>query len=305
MSSQPPSGPRQRSLGVSPAPPAAGVPAAPLASAPYAAALPAASASLAPASIIPSPVDRAELGRWTAARVALGRAGCSLPTKAHLDFLHDHARARDAVWTAVDFDDLASRLAALGVTSVRVRSQARDRAEYLRRPDFGRLLDEAGDALLSQRGARVQAAVVVADGLSAQAVHSNAVAVIESLLPQLEGAGVGVGPVVLVEQGRVAVGDPIAMALGADVVIVLIGERPGLSAADSLGCYLTWSPRLGTADSARNCISNIRAGGLAPVQAARKIAWLACEAMRRRVGGLALKEAAPPLLPVPGCDVSR
>lgn len=255
-------------------------------------------AAVLPPAVTASPLPRDRLARWTAARVALGRAGSSLPTSAHLGFLHDHARARDAVWTAVDFDELARHLGAIGVVTAKVRSQARDRAEYLRRPDFGRLLDANAEATLlhyaSAGTGPWRAIVVVADGLSAQATQINAPRVIEALLPQLAKAGVTVGPVVLVEQGRVAVGDPIAVALGADLTIVLIGERPGLSAADSLGCYLTWSPRPGTPDSRRNCISNIRAGGLAPTEAARKIAWLAAQALRRGVSGLALKDETPP-----------
>ncbi|MBI5506441.1 MAG: ethanolamine ammonia-lyase subunit EutC [Deltaproteobacteria bacterium] len=257
---------------------------------------PPARAAALPAAVIASPVSRDRLERWTAARVALGRAGSSLPTSVHLGFLHDHARARDAVWTAVDFDELTRRLGASGVVTAKVRSQASDRGEYLRRPDLGRLLEADAEATLSHRAGSgsARAVIVVADGLSAQAIQINSQAVIEALLPQLANAGVTVGPVVLVEQGRVAVGDPIAVALGAELAIVLIGERPGLSAADSLGCYLTWSPRPGTPDSRRNCISNIRAGGLAPAEAARKIAWLAAQALRRGVSGLALKDEAPP-----------
>lgn len=246
-------------------------------------------AATASRAVIASPVARDTLARWTAARVALGRAGASLPTGAHLGFLHDHARARDAVWTAVDFDDIARRLESAGLATVRVRSRACDRAEYLRRPDLGRCLGADAEASLSSCANAARVVIVVADGLSAQAVQRNAVAVVEELIPQLAAAHVAVPLVVLAEQGRVAIGDPIAVALGAELVIVLIGERPGLSAADSLGCYLTWSPRPGTPDSLRNCISNIRDGGLAPAHAARQIARLAIEALRRGVSGLELK----------------
>ena len=265
-----------------------------------------------PAVVTPSPVDRDSLSPWTAARVALGRAGASLPTAAHLAFLHDHARARDAVWGVVDFEELALGLEAIGVAGVRVRSEARDRAEYLRRPDLGRRLDAESAARLAlcSRGGRL--AIVVADGLSAEAVDSNALLVLEALIPRLEAAVRGadkpvegeagdapvaveipvVSLVVLAEQARVAIGDPIAEVLGAELSIVLIGERPGLSAADSLGCYLTWSPKTGMADSQRNCISNIRLGGIAPVEAARRIAWLAAEALRLGVSGIALKDGS-------------
>lgn len=281
-----------------------------------------------PGVVTPSPVDRDSLTPWTAARVALGRAGASLPTAAHLAFLHDHARARDAVWGVVDFDELALGLEAIGLTSLRVRSEARDRAEYLRRPDLGRRLDAESAARLAlcSRGGRL--AIVVADGLSAEAVDANALLVLEALVPRLEAAVRGVDKrgddeveagraeatgaplvtvVVLAEQARVAIGDPVAEALGAELAIVLIGERPGLSAADSLGCYLTWSPKTGTADSQRNCISNIRLGGLAPVEAARRIAWLAAEALRLGVSGIALKDGSgsAPVLDVDDGSPSR
>ncbi len=202
------------------------------------------------------------------------------------------------MWSAVDFDELDRRLRGLDVACVRVRSRAGDRDEYLKRPDLGRLLDDDSRAALSRCASSARAVVVVADGLSAQAIAINCAALIEALLPQLAAAGIEVGAIVMVEQGRVAIGDPIAVELGAELSIVLIGERPGLSASDSLGCYLTWSPRPGTPDSRRNCISNIRAGGLAPVEAACKIAWMSAQALRLRVSGLELKDASPrPSLP--------
>ena len=241
--------------------------------------------------VVESPVARAELSRFTEARVGLGRAGSSLTTKAHLAFVGDHARARDAVWTPIDFDALADRLAALGLQALRLRSQATDRATYLRRPDLGRCLDTESVAKLSAAALSPQGrvALVVADGLSAEAVGTNAAAVVAALLPLLAAAGLGVASAALVEQGRVAIGDPVGEALAAEIVVVLIGERPGLSAADSLGCYITWSPRTGTPDSLRNCVSNIRDGGLAPDAAARKIAWLVTEALRLGLTGVALK----------------
>lgn len=243
-------------------------------------------------AVIESPVPRHSLRRFTEARVALGRAGSSLTTRAHLDFVGDHARARDAVWTAVDFEPIAQQLASLGLRTILLHSQAIDRASYLRRPDLGRCLDAASaEALRTQATApAARIALVVADGLSAEAVQVNAVPVIATLLPRLSAAGLDVACVVLVEQGRVAIGDPVGEALGAEVAIVLIGERPGLSAADSLGCYITWSPRPGTPDSRRNCISNIRSGGLAPAAAAGRIARLAAQALERGMTGVALRE---------------
>lgn len=231
----------------------------------------------------------AELARLTDARVALGRSGASLPTRAHLAFLHDHALARDAVWTAVDFERLGARMQALALEPLRLRSRARDRAEYLRRPDLGRSLDDDSAALVAAaaEAGRAAVALVVADGLSAAAIEENALAVVEALAPSLARAGTPLRQVALVEQGRVAIGDPIGEALGADVAVVLVGERPGLSAADSLGCYLTWAPRPGTPDSRRVCISNIRRGGLAPSDAAQRIAAAVAAAFERRATGVA------------------
>lgn len=233
-----------------------------------------------------SPVPRSSLTRFTEARVGLGRAGSSLTTAAHLAFVGDHARARDAVWTAVDFGALATGFASLGLRPHLLRSEARDREEYLRRPDRGRRLDADALAGLSALAAASPArlALVVADGLSAEAVQVNALPVVAELLPRL--GAEGVADVFLVEQGRVAVGDAVGEALGSEIAVVLIGERPGLSAADSLGCYLTWSPRTGTPDSRRNCLSNIRNGGLSAAAAAGKIAHLVAEARRRRLTGV-------------------
>lgn len=260
-------------------------------------------------SVLASPVAAADLRRGTAARVALGRAGCSLPTKAHLDFVGDHARARDAVWTPVDFDALASRLLAIGLESIRVRSEAADRATYLRRPDLGRRVDADSSARLLAC-ARIPApdvALVIADGLSAEAVQSGAAAVVAALVPRLARHGLSMSPAVLAEQGRVALGDAVGAMLGASLVLLLVGERPGLSAADSLGAYLTWAPRPDTPDSRRNCVSNIRPGGLTAEAAAARLAWLAVEARGRRLTGvdLRLDDDAATLLDAPGLPVSK
>lgn len=246
----------------------------------------------------PASTEVHPLRRFTDARVALGRAGTSLPTRAHLDFLHDHARARDAVWAAPDLDGLHRRLESAGLPVVRLRSCAPDRAVYLRRPDLGRrLADEDAERLRGLAtpdglgGERLRVGIVVADGLSAMAIDVNAAPVTIGLARGLCGQGVDLAPVALVEQGRVAIGDAIGEALGLALVIVLIGERPGLSAADSLGCYVTWAPRPGTPDSARSCISNIRLGGLVPEQAVACIADLARDIWRARVSGVALAAA--------------
>lgn len=228
----------------------------------------------------------------TPARIALGRAGVSLPTRAHLDFQLAHARARDAVHDGLDVVRLLAKLSAVGLESLSVRSAAADRATFLQRPDLGRRLD-AGDRARLEAAAvsdGVEAALVVADGLSARAAQAHAVPVLAALVPRLRDAGWRVAPVVVAEQGRVALADEIGAALRARLVVVLLGERPGLSAPDSLGAYLTWDPRPGRTDAERNCVSNIRPEGLVPALAADKLACLMLEAARRRLSGVALKD---------------
>jgi ethanolamine ammonia-lyase small subunit len=228
----------------------------------------------------------------TPARIALGRAGASLPTRAHLDFQLAHARARDAVHDGLDVARVRQALSAAGLDSVAVRSAAPDRATYLQRPDLGRRLDPASrDPLAAAaRPGGVDAALVVADGLSARAAQAHAAPVLAVLAPRLLDAGWRLAPVAIAEQGRVALGDAIGAALGARLVLVLLGERPGLSAPDSLGAYLTWDPRPGRTDAERNCVSNIRPEGLVPALAADKLAYLMLEAARRRLSGVALKD---------------
>ena len=227
-----------------------------------------------------------ELRRFTPARVALGRAGAGLPTAAHLDFQAAHAAARDAVHAALDVAALRGALDAGGVPSAAVRSRAGDRRTYLLRPDLGRRLDDRDRAALAAAPAPGAFVFAVCDGLSATAVQRHAAPLILAAAPRLG------GPlrVVVAEQGRVALGDDIGEALGAEAVAVLIGERPGLSAADSLGVYLTWAPRVGRTDAERNCVSNIRAEGLPVPAAADKLVWLIREMRRLRLTGVALKD---------------
>ncbi|MCF4164161.1 ethanolamine ammonia-lyase subunit EutC [Zavarzinia compransoris] len=241
-------------------------------------------------ALVPASDSLSNLRHYTAARVALGRAGNALPTAAHLKFTLDHARARDAVWSAVDGGRLRTALEARGFRVATVHSLAEDRATYVRRPDLGRRIAPEAAAALADALGPCRLVVVVADGLSAAAVEANVLPTLDALAPRLAADGNAVDAVVVVEQGRVAVGDPIGAVLKADLAIVLIGERPGLTSADSLGCYLTFRPREGLADSARNCVSNIRPDGLAPADAAYKIAWLAREALRREISGIDLKE---------------
>lgn len=247
-----------------------------------------------------------DLAHLTPARLALGRSGASLPTREVLKLGLAHARARDAVHAAADFDALRSGIAALGPATVEVESAAPDRATYLRRPDVGRRLSARSRTMLAA-GETVGAdlCILVADGLSASAVDLNALPLLAALLPRL--APRSLAPIVLARQGRVALGDEVGALFGARLTIMLIGERPGLSAADSLGAYLTFGPRLGLTDAARNCVSNIRSGGLVPEAAAHRIAWLVDRAFELSLTGVALKDAsdgtalaeAPGAVPLP------
>lgn len=226
----------------------------------------------------------------TTARLALGRAGASLPTDEVLRFGLAHALARDAVHAALDVAALAARLAADGWDSMHVRSRAADRPSYLRRPDLGRQLADADDAALRALDAPPSdVALVIGDGLSALAVDHHAPALLAALRREL--APLTLAPrLVIATQARVALADAIGSLLRARLVLLLIGERPGLSSPDSLGVYLTYDPRRGRSDAERNCISNVRDGGLAPEAAAFKAAWLAREALRRGLSGVALKD---------------
>jgi ethanolamine ammonia-lyase small subunit len=213
--------------------------------------------------------------------VALGRTGHSLPTAELLRFQLDHARARDAVFEALD-------AASLSVPHVLLRSAAADRRTYLRRPDLGRTLSAESRARL--KSGDCDAAIVIADGLSAPAVHRHAVPLLHELMPLL--ADWRLAPLTVVLQGRVAAGDEIGELLGARQVVVLIGERPGLTSPDSLGIYLTWNPRPGRTDAERNCISNVRAEGISYGLAAHKLHFLMQEARVRKLSGVGLKEEA-------------
>ncbi|MBR0966125.1 ethanolamine ammonia-lyase subunit EutC [Bradyrhizobium diazoefficiens] len=233
-----------------------------------------------------------DLRSLTPARVALGRSGASVPTRALLDFTLDHARARDAVHAAFDAPLLAAELRALGLVVTEARSQAADRRDYLRRPDLGRRLDSGSVQLLAQQAANpCRLAIVIGDGLSAAAVHAHAVELVKHLLPLLtEGDEVAIGHAVVASGARVALGDEIGAILGARMVVTLIGERPGLSAPDSLGAYLTFAPQPGRTDAERNCVSNIHKAGLSYDEAAFKIAWLLREGLARQTTGVALKD---------------
>jgi ethanolamine ammonia-lyase small subunit len=237
------------------------------------------------------------LRRFTEARIGLGRAGSALPIKEVLSFAMAHAQARDAVITPIDWAPIERDLAGLGQKTVRVDSAAPDRDTYLRRPDLGRRLSaKSRERLAAAARPTPDLLIMAADGLSSTGVAANAVAVIAALLPLARKSGWMLGPVVLASQGRVALGDDAGEIFGARAMLVLIGERPGLSSPDSLGAYLTYAPRVGRKDGERNCVSNIRRGGLGAGEAAFKIHWLLREAFRRSLTGVLLKDESSYLL---------
>lgn len=279
--------------------------------------------STLPALVTPTPWDA--LRQFTDARIALGRAGVSLPTAAHLAFQLAHAQARDAVHLPLDASGVAASLQDLGLTTLLLHSQAIDRAIYLQRPDLGRRLDAASLHTLAQwqahsrngvsaqcsRGhqsekshradslaqhameAAFDLALVVVDGLSARAIHQNAAPLVANLLQRLQADSAHswrMAPVAVVEQGRVAIGDEVGAQLGAHMVVVLIGERPGLSSPDSMGLYLTWAPQVGNTDAQRNCISNVRPAGLSLDAAAQTLHRLLFQARIKQLSGVGLKD---------------
>jgi ethanolamine ammonia-lyase small subunit len=236
------------------------------------------------------------LRQFTDARIALGAAGISQPTGAQLDFQLAHARARDAVHLPLDTDALMPALQAAWPHAgppLLLHSAVANRNVYLQRPDLGRRLDAPSRAILADidDGNRpVDLAIVVADGLSSHAIAQNAAPFLAALHMQLAAKAWTLGPLAIVQQGRVAVGDEVGELLGAKIVVVLIGERPGLSAPDSMGIYMTWAPRVGLTDERRNCISNVRPAGLGYAQAAARLHYLLGQAQRRQLSGVALKD---------------
>jgi ethanolamine ammonia-lyase small subunit len=232
-----------------------------------------------------------QLRRFTAARIALGRTGVSMPTAPQLAFQLDHALARDAVHMALDDEALARALTeSLGLTCVRLRSAAGERATYLRRPDLGRMLDDQSRMELGQCVAGHDIGFVIADGLSALAIERHALPFLRAWLDLLAPGSMSLAPLAIVRQGRVAVGDEVAQLLGVQLVVMMIGERPGLSSPDSMGLYMTWQPRVGLTDERRNCISNVRPEGLTYPEAAARLHYLVAEARRRGISGVTLKD---------------
>ncbi len=231
------------------------------------------------------------LGLFTTARVGLARAGSSVATGAQLEFQLDHALARDAVHAKLDVTGILAGVERMGLAGIALRSAVEagpgERQTYLRRPDLGRRLSVESAWNLMADSLPPDIVFVIADGLSALAVERHALAVLEATIGSL--AGMRIGPVCVVSQGRVAIGDEIGERLGAQAVVMLIGERPGLSAADSLGIYVTWGPRVGRTDAERNCISNVRAEGLGYVEAAHRIAGLLERARKFAATGVSLR----------------
>ena len=234
------------------------------------------------------------LRRHTAARIGLARSGASLSTAPLLEFQLAHARARDAVLAPLDAGRLAADLAGLGQPVLTLASAVTDKQQYLMRPDLGRQLAPGTAATLAPHAGEYDVVFVVSDGLSARAVQTHAQPVLAAVLPMLQASHIA--PLVIVRHGRVAIGDAIATALHADCAVVLIGERPGLSAPDSMGAYLTWQPGAQTTDADRNCISNIRPGGIGYADAAFKLANLLAAMRARRLSGVRLKDDSDRLL---------
>jgi ethanolamine ammonia-lyase small subunit len=232
------------------------------------------------------------LQEFTAARIAIGRAGTSIPLKRSLEFKLAHAHARDAVYSELDVPQLTESLKQFNLPVVHLHSMAGYREQYLQRPDLGRKLNEASATELADHHIQADVVIIIADGLSATAINKNAIGLLAVLIPMLQDANFSVADICFVEQARVAIADEIGGAMKAKMSLILIGERPGLSSADSIGAYLTYSPMPGLTDEARNCVSNIRPGGLSYKQASKKIFYLVQESFKRKLSGFLLKDNA-------------
>jgi ethanolamine ammonia-lyase small subunit len=229
---------------------------------------------------------------FTNARIAIGRAGTSIPLKQSLEFKLAHAYARDAVYSELDITALTDDLRPFQLPILHLHSQAGYREQYLQRPDLGRKLSDTSKTELQGHTQPTDIAIIIADGLSATAINNNGVNLLKILIPMLQSVNLRLADLVIVEQGRVAIADEIAQALQAKLSLIIIGERPGLSSADSMGVYLTYNPKPGLTDELRNCVSNIRPAGLSREQAAKKIFYLVQEAFRRKLSGIELKDNA-------------
>ena len=255
---------------------------------------------MAKTPIVPTGIVRVQpdpwsnLRRFTPARIGLGRAGGSIPTQPLLEFQLAHARARDAVHRELDIEALREKFAARQFDTLALASAAGDRHTFIQRPDLGRILDEKSKTLLESRPQTQSwdAVFVIADGLSALAVERHALPLLAMMQAHLGREGWRIAPCCLVSQGRVAIGDEIGALMQAQMSVMLIGERPGLTSPDSLGAYLTWNPMPGRSNAERNCVSNIRPEGLSYAAAAFKLLHLMRQARSRKLSGLQLKEDA-------------
>lgn len=239
-----------------------------------------------------------KLRQYTPARIALGHAGTSLPTKPHLEFELAHARARDAVHHPLDIPALEEKLRSCGHDPVPLRSRADSRPVYLQRPDKGRRLKEDSVKTLKslpKPKTPYDVVFVICDGLSALAIEENVIKFLDAMLPSLADDQWHIAPLCVVKEARVAIGDEIGEILAAKMAVVLIGERPGLSSPDSMGIYMTLNPRTGLTDESRNCISNVRPAGLSYEHASYKLNYLMTEARRRGLSGVKLKDDAEAL----------
>ncbi|QDK79241.1 ethanolamine ammonia-lyase subunit EutC [Spirosoma sp. KCTC 42546] len=235
------------------------------------------------------------LKAYTTARIALGKTGVSIPLKESLQFKMAHAHAKDAVYSSLDMAALQADLSSAGLPIYTVHSQAENRDIYLQRPDLGRLLSaDSAEQLQQLNSPSADISIIIADGLSATAIMENAVPVVRLLVEKAQQAGYALAPILLVDQGRVAITDAIGGILNPRLAIMLIGERPGLSSFDSMGAYITYGPQPGLTDERRNCISNIRQQGLSPAFAVDKLMYLIQSAFRLQITGVALKDNGDP-----------
>jgi ethanolamine ammonia-lyase small subunit len=235
------------------------------------------------------------LKQFTAARIALGRTGHAIPLKELLKFKLAHAHARDAVYARLHAQELAQQLQQFNLPVYSLHSKAKDRNEYLLHPDLGRQLNDTSIQLLQNRSASFDIVVVLADGLSATAINHHAVQLLQLLIPLLQQSKFSIA-ITTAMQARVAIGDAIGSMMKAKLSLVLIGERPGLSAADSMGAYLTYNPAVGLTDESRNCISNIRPEGMDYAKAATKIHYLVAASFRLQYSGVSLKDEQQDIL---------
>jgi ethanolamine ammonia-lyase small subunit len=244
-----------------------------------------------------TPDPWSQLRKHTSARIALGRSGGSLPTAELLAFAADHADARDAVYSKLDVNALTNSLSPLAMPVLLLRSRAANREIYLKRPDLGRRLEaESAAAISTSAAAGADVALIIGDGLSAVAAQRQAAEVLGHLVPLLRKRSFSLSPICIVTQARVAVQDEVGALLRARAAIILIGERPGLASADSLGAYVVYEPAIGKTDAQRNCFSNIRPEQLAPAVAAHALAWLIEQSLVRRISGVDLKDDRDPTM---------